>query len=103
MLNRRHRPKGGDRYVVKKSFTAILATYWFAPCTGGGDVFLPAGLEFVVEEDPEATASGASAKPEPAAHWEAVFIAEETLSDAKFAGWSLKIGFDELAKYCARL
>jgi len=103
MLKRPCRPKGGDRYVVKKSFTALLATYWFAPCTGGGDVFLPARLEFVVEEDPEATATGVSAKPEPTAQWEAAFVSEETRGDAKFAGWSLKIGFDDLAKYCTRL
>lgn len=103
MFKRFHRPKGGDRYVVKRPFTAILATYWYAPCTGGGDVFLPAGLDFVVEEDPEATASGVSAKPEPYAQWEAVFVSEETRGDEKFAGCSLKIGFDELAKYCTRL
>jgi len=103
MFKKPYSPKRGDRYAVKKPFTAILSTYWHAPCTGGGDVLLPAGLDFVVEDDPLPSATGVSAKPEPYAQWEAVFLSEETRGDEKFAGCSLKIGFDELAKYCKRL
>ncbi len=89
--------------MVKTPFTAIIATYWYAPCTGGGDVLLPAGLHFTVEEDPMPMATGVSAKPEPYAHWEELFVSEETRRDEKFAGYSLKIDFDELIKYCTRL
>jgi len=98
-----HRPKLGDRYAVKTPFTAIIATYWYAPCTGGGEALLPAGLIFVVEENPMPEATGVSATPEPSAPWAEVFVSAETRADEKFAGYALKIGFDQLARYCKQV
>lgn len=103
LFHSRHRPRLGDRYTVKTAFTAIIATYWYAPCTGGGEVLLPAGLDFVVEETPMPEATGVSATPEPSARWAEVLVSAETRADEKFAGYAVKIGFDQLARHCKRI
>ena len=53
----------GQRYRVQTDIAVIAMTSWAAPFTGGYDRVLRAGEEFVVANDPPASASAVYAAP----------------------------------------
>ena len=94
------RPKKGERYVVRREFPASILTTWFAPFTGGGKKTIPIGLEFVIENEPNAGAVAATALPDPYESWERELVDPSEREAEKYSGYYLVIRFDALYANC---
>lgn len=97
------RPKEGERYIVRRAFTATAMTHWEAPYTGGARCEVPEGIIFKIDYEPPAMASAVGCVPEDAAAWEARFVSAADRAAPKYAGYSLSLDFDDIARCCARL
>jgi hypothetical protein len=97
------RPRKGDHYVVTTACPAIVLIQFLAPFTGGNERTLPLGLRFAVDDDPPAIATAVGATPEPYEEWEPELVPEKDRRADKYAGYSLVIKFDDLAKCCEKL
>jgi len=96
-------PKKGERYIIRVGFKANVLTTWCAPFTGGGERFLPAGLEFIVDYDPPEIATAVSALPNPYELWEKDLVSPEDRKAKKYSGYYLVVPFDRLLSNCERL
>jgi hypothetical protein len=77
-------------------------TTWFAPFTGGDEAVLPAGLEFVVTDDPLPKATAISADADPYDAWEKVLVSKTDLETRKYSGYYLVIKFEAVNSNCER-
>jgi len=96
-------PKGGDHYVVREPFEAIVLVQFFAPLTDGARRVLPSGLEFTIWGDPVPEAVGVSARPVDPARWEQELVSAENLRDEKYGGYSFSVNKADLASRCAKV
>jgi hypothetical protein len=102
-MDQRIRPRKGERYAVRSPFLGLVLTSWKAPVTGGDERTLPAGLEFVVLDDPPEMATAASGRADPYKFWERQLVSPKDRRHFQYGGYYLVISFDKLAAHCERL
>ncbi len=92
--------RAGQDWRVREDAKAICLLQFTAPFTGGTSVIVPAGEILIVESDPLPHARGVGFRPKRYAELMKSVVDAKDLANSKFAGYSLVIKFEEVARCC---
>jgi hypothetical protein len=96
------RPKKGERYEIIETFEAGVLTQWRAPFTGGYDMTLPSGLQFIIVHDPAEGSTGIAVHPDPYHDWEKVLVTPEDRAACTYDGYYIVVSYDDIEVHCRK-